>query len=117
MNTYKKTETEEKKPLLGGLSGAKLNLSVKDDLAIKVIPYFLFVTVLGVVYISNTFYADRKVNRKTELSNEVKLLRVDYGTLKFDYIQASKHQEMKRRVKQLGMIENDEPVTVIKIKD
>ncbi|MBX2844174.1 MAG: hypothetical protein KTR26_20580 [Flammeovirgaceae bacterium] len=115
-NTYAKPE-EEKKGMLGNLSGYKFEFAFDDKTAIKYVPYFFFLTFLGVIYIANTYYADRVVREINLLEKDVEKLRVNYGSRKYEYINMSKRNEIVNQVKGLGLIENDKPVIKIEIKE
>ena len=66
-------------------------------------PKILFVMGLGLLYISNTHYAEKTVRRISNIQAEVEDLRADYTTLKSDLMFASKQSEVARKVKVLGI--------------
>ncbi|MEM1135100.1 MAG: FtsL-like putative cell division protein [Bacteroidota bacterium] len=111
-NTYAKVKQEKKKSVLGQVSG-KFDFSFDDQTAIKFVPFFFFLTFLGVIYISNNYYSDRLSRKVTVMEREVNKLRVDYGSRKYEFINVSKFNEIAKKVRGLGLIENNEPVIKI----
>ena len=110
-NTYAKVKQEKKKKpkMLGKVSG-RFDFTFDDQTAIKFIPFFFFLTFLGLIYISNTYYADRLSKQIADMEKEVNKLRVDYGSRKYEFVNVSKFEEISKKVRGLGLIENNEPV-------
>lgn len=69
----------------------------------------LFAMLLGLLYISNTHYAEKTVRKINASQAEVEDLRADYTTLKADLMFASKQSEVARKVKTLGLKESLRP--------
>lgn len=68
---------------------------------------------LGLLYISNTHYAEKTVRRIDHVQSEVEDLRADYTTLKSDLMFASKQSEVARRVRVMGLKESTNPPTKV----
>ena len=83
----------------------------------RYIPKILFVTLLIIFYIGNNHYAEKSARRIEQLENEVNELRADYTSLKADYMYASKQSEVAKKVKKLGLEENEVPPFKIIVKD
>ncbi|MBT30827.1 MAG: hypothetical protein CMO01_14310 [Thalassobius sp.] len=117
-NTYAKVKQEKKKKpsMLGQVSG-KFDFTFDDKTAIKFIPFFFFLTFLGLIYISNTYYADKLAKKIGDMEKEVNRLRVDYGSRKYEFVSVSKFEEISKKVKGLGLIENNEPVIRLETKE
>ena len=95
----------------------KMDSLFEEGVPVYYLPYVLFVVVLGLFYIGNTHYAD-KTNRKIiKLEREVEDLRADYTTLKADYMYSSKQSEVAKKVKELGLVESQEPPYKIEIEE
>ena len=116
MNTYVKAEPEQKKSFLSHVAEYKFNFSTSNEWALQYLPYFIFITILGVLYIANTYYSERVITEITKLDKEVDVLKRDYSTLKYQYIYHSKQTEIAKKVRGLGLIENDEPVIKIQVE-
>jgi|GEM_PF-4202618 len=110
-NTYAKVKQEKKKKsfVLGKVPG-KFDFTFDDQTAIRFVPFFFFLTFLGLIYIGNTYYADGLSRKVTVLEKEVNKLRVDYGSRKYEFINLSKYNEIAKKVKGIGLIENKAPV-------
>ena len=91
----------------------KMESWFEDGVPTKYFRHVLFLTGLGLLYISNTHYADRMSREFTGLKKEIEDLRADYTTLKADYMYESKQSEVAKKVKHLGLKEGgDAPVKV-----
>ncbi len=88
----------------------------ESGLPVKYIPYILYITVLGIVYIANTHYSDRLNSSILKLQKEVEDARSAYTTLKSDYSYESKQSEVAKKVKSIGLIEDKNPPRKIVIK-
>ena len=73
--------------------------------------------VLGLLYISNTHYAEKTVRRISAVQAEVEDLRADYTTLKSDLMFASKQSEVARKVKALGLKESLKPPYKVEVEE
>ena len=105
----------EKQAQKGLFEQWKPDLIIKEELIITYLPNFVFVVVLGIFYISINYYAERLNTRINQLTRELENTKVDYHTLKYDYISASKQTVIFGKLQGLGLIQTDEPVTVIKV--
>ncbi|PKQ65299.1 FtsL-like putative cell division protein [Raineya orbicola] len=67
------------------------------------LPYVLFLTFLGILYISNAHLA-RKIQRETmNLEKEVTNLRTDYTHTQAKYMNSIKYSEVEKKAKQIGL--------------
>ena len=65
--------------------------------------FVLFLSFLGIVYIANAHFAERKVRRIQSLQKEVKLLRWEYMSLKSENMYDSKLSEVKKLANEQGL--------------
>jgi hypothetical protein len=72
---------------------------------------------LGLIYISNTHYAEKTVRHINSIQAEVEDLRADYTTLKADLMFASKQSEVARKVQPLGLKESLTPPYKIEVEE
>lgn len=98
----------------GGLFAAlerriKLETYFEEGFPVKNLPKILFVLTLGILYISNTHYAEKTVRNIHAIQADVEDLRADYTTLKADLMFASKQSEVARKVKEYGLGESLTP--------
>ena len=72
---------------------------------VKNIPFFLFLSLLAVLYIYNGHYADKLLRRISTTEKHIKELEYEYKTLKSDVIFRSKASELMKVVEPLGLKE------------
>jgi hypothetical protein len=87
----------------------KLENYFEEGFPVKYLPKILLVMVLGLIYISNTHYAEKTVRRINHIQAEVEDLRADYTTLKSDLMFASKQSEVAKKVKAFEIKESLTP--------
>ncbi|MBL7851305.1 MAG: hypothetical protein JNN04_10420 [Cyclobacteriaceae bacterium] len=95
----------------------KLENYFEEGFPVQYLPKILFVMLLGLLYISNTHYAEKTVRRIDQVQSEVEDLRADYTTLKSDLMFASKQSEVARKVKAMGLKESLQPPTKIVVEE
>jgi hypothetical protein len=95
----------------------KLEHYFEEGFPVKYVPKILFVMLLGILYISNTHYAEKTVRQINAMEAEVEDLRADYTTLKADLMFASKQSEVARKVNEYGLKESLTPPFKIEIKE
>ena len=77
------------------------------------IPFFLFLTVLAVLYIYNGHHADKLMKKITVSEKNIKELEYEYKTIKADVIYRSKASELVKAVEPLGLKESKQPPVVL----
>ncbi len=88
----------------------------EQGIPLKFLPKLVFIIFLIILYIGYSHQVERTFREITKLEREIEDLRVDYTTLKADYMYASKQSEVARRVSPLGLIESTKPPHKIMIK-
>ncbi|MCG8341006.1 MAG: hypothetical protein MI674_07100 [Cytophagales bacterium] len=86
-----------------------------EDFPMKYLPYVLYIFFLGILYVGNTHYYEKVIRKITQLEEEVEDLRVDFTTLKADYMFASKQSEVAKRVASREIYESTQPPHKIKL--
>ena len=81
---------------------------------VKNIPYFLFLSVLAVVYIYNGHYSDNTIKDINKTNKELKELQYEYKSLKSEVMFRSKQSELAKAVAPLGLRELEKPPMVLK---
>src|SRR5882724_5690306 len=94
----------------------RLEQYFEDGFPVKYLPKILFGMFLGLLYISNTHYADKTTRAIEKAQSEVEDLRADFTTLKADVMFASKQSEVARRVKSIGLEESLRPPFKVLVK-
>jgi hypothetical protein len=80
---------------------------------VKNVPFFLFLSVLTIVYIANGHYADKARRNISVTSKRIKELEFEYKTLKREVIFRSKESELVKSVEPLGLKELLVPPMII----
>jgi hypothetical protein len=81
---------------------------------VKNVPYFLFLSVLAVIYIYNGHYADKTIRNINTVSKELKELQYEYKTLKSEVMFRSKQSELAKEVAKQDLKELIAPPFVLK---
>lgn len=98
------------KSFFGWLSGLiKKDSKLKENFPVKYLPKVAFAVLIGVIYVWNSHYAERRVREINKLETEVEDLRADVTTLEADYMFSSKQSEVAKKVKAIGLEESKEP--------
>ena len=90
--------------------------AVKDNLAsgqwiTKNLNFFLFLTVLAVLYIANGHMADKTIRNINNTQNDIKELQYEYKTIKSEVMFKSQEAEMVKATEKLGLkISKDVPM-------
>jgi len=99
-------EKKEKKPGLKKL--------LRYTWIVRNIPYFLFLSVLAVIYIYNGHYSDKTIKNINKTSKELKELQYEYKSLRSEVMFRSKQSELAKAVEPLGLKEMVQPPMVLK---
>ena len=103
-NINRKNKWSLTRSFLGVLNGDFLNRKN----ALRSLPYILFITLLLIGYIGNTHYAESMVRETNVLTKELKELRSEYITTKFELMFKSRQSEIAKSVADMGL---EEPLT------
>jgi len=76
---------------------------------VKNIPFFLFLSVIAVLYIFNGHYADKLARKIAASEKNIKELQYEYKTVQSDVIFRSKASELVKAVEPLGLKELKAP--------
>jgi len=80
------------------------------------VPFFLFLSVLAILYIANGHIADKTVRDINTTANELKELQYEYKTVKSDLMYKSREAEMEKATAPLGLKVSAEPPVHIVIE-
>ncbi len=76
---------------------------------VKNIPFFLFLSVLAVLYIYNGHFSDRLIKKISTTEKHIKELEYEYKTVKSEVIFRSKASELAKAVEPMGLRELTKP--------
>lgn len=80
---------------------------------VKNIPFFLFLSMLAVLYIYNGHHADKLIRKITTSEKNIKELEYEYKSVKSEVIFRSKASELAKAVAPLGLKEQKEPPVIL----
>ncbi len=86
---------------------------VSHKWVVKNIPFFLFLTILAVLYIYNGHHADKQILKISTTEKKIKELEYEYKTIKSDVIFRSKASELIKVVEPLGLKELTQPPVLL----
>ena len=117
-----KSKATEKAPSgtrIKGVGGAFQNVLggnfLRKEGSVRLLPYFLFITVLVMFYIANTYYAEKKERDIQALRNSLKELRYEYITTRSELMRQSQQSEVAIKLQDAKIKESRvPPVKVIK---
>lgn len=87
-----------------------------NNVIVRNIPFFLFLSVLAVVYIYNGHRADKLFKRITVVEKNIKELQYEYKSVQSEVIFRSKATELMRAVEPLGLKELSEKPIILNNK-
>ncbi|MBC8110620.1 MAG: hypothetical protein H7Y04_06125 [Verrucomicrobia bacterium] len=90
----------------------------EQGLPVKYIPYILYITFLGIIYIANRNFAEKNTAKLAKLKTRIDDIRTDYITQSAEYMTGSKQSEVAKKVKDrgLGLEESKIPPYKIEVK-
>ncbi len=81
------------------------------------LPYFLFLVVLAMIYISNTHSVESTVRKIDKIKAELKEVRWNYMSAKSELMYKSKQTEVAKAVESIGLQELVDPPKKIVIEE
>ncbi len=88
-----------------------------DEKTLRHLPFFLFLSFLGIIYIANAYYVERKVVEIQRLNKRVKDLHTNYVSVKADLMFSMKQTEIAAKMAETGLKESITPPNVIRINE
>lgn len=85
------------------------------DKARKQFSFVFFLACLALVYIANSYYAERTSRKIDALNREMKELHYAYISSKSVLMQESKQSEIARKLKKSGLKESTQPVKRLRV--
>jgi len=76
---------------------------------LKQLPFIFFLTVMAMIYIANTYYAEKTLRDISRLTMELKELQSEYITAKSELTSISKQSEVARAAEIIGIKESIVP--------
>jgi len=79
------------------------------ETAIRFLPFLLFLTLLGLIYISNIYYAESNQRAIERTNEELKELRYEFISEKSKLMYQSKQSEVAKKLEETGITEATTP--------
>lgn len=118
MSNKFKVSSEKKNSLFSRIEKFfKLDDYFETGIPVKYLPATFYITIIGILYIANSHYAEKTTRRIDKLKTEVEDLRAEYTTLKANQMLSEKQSEVAKRVKKIGLQESLQPPQKIIIKE
>jgi hypothetical protein len=88
------------------------------DNVLRLLPFIFFLTFLIIVYIANSYYAEKTIRQTEKVRKEIKELELEYISVKSDYMVCSKQSSVAVRLDSLrsGIKESVVPPKKIFVK-
>ena len=111
-----KEKKEKRKKGRGGfmtILGGRFLLREKFS---KQFPFMVYITVLLMAFITNTYIAERNIRELTQTARKLNDLQVEYVKVKSDIMEASKQSVLAKRLAGTGLKEITEPLKRIEVE-
>ena len=79
---------------------------IEKEMIAKLMPYVFFLTGIALVYIANSYYAEKTIREIDLTTKEIKELRSEYISVKSDLISKSNQSQVATLVLQAGLKES-----------
>lgn len=79
---------------------------IEKDMLVKVMPFIFFLTVMAMVYIANSYYAEKTIREIDTTTKDLKELRSEYISVKADLISKSSQSKVAASVLPMGLKES-----------
>lgn len=89
---------------------------MEKETIIRMMPFVFFMTLLALVYISNSYYAEKTIREIDATGKEIKELRSEFISGQSELMMKSKQTEVLNAVAQMGLKQSLEPPKKIMIK-
>lgn len=100
-----KTAPDKKKTSYKVMNALNLAGFIEKDMLIKILPFVFFLTGIALVYISNSYYAERTIRNIDHSAKEIKELRSEYIYTKSELMFKSNQSQVAAAVLPLGLKE------------
>ncbi len=89
---------------------------IDRNTVIRLMPYIFFLTFLAIIYIANSYYAEKTIRDIDSITTELKELRSEYISNKSEVMFRSKQSQVANQVRSTGLEESVVPPKKIQIK-
>ena len=86
----------------------------RNENMIQALPFIFFLTFIGLIYISNTYYAEKTIREIDRITRELKELRSEYISTKSELMFRSKQSEVAKAIRAWNIKESLVPPVKIR---
>lgn len=104
-----KTSKMPKIAVSGGVQNVLGGNFLTREGVVKLLPYLLFLAFLTMIYIANTYYAERNERDIQALRTSLKEYRNEYITSRSELMKQSQQSEVARRLENINIFESRVP--------
>jgi cell division protein FtsL len=79
---------------------------IEKDMLVKLMPFIFFLTGIALVYIANSYYAEKTIREIDMTAKDLKELRSEYISVKSDLISKSNQSQVANAVLPMGLKES-----------
>ncbi len=119
-NTYKEPEVKEEQvpvkktpkkkrmrnPLFKGIQSVMDGTILTRDVVVKGLPFVFYITLLAILYIANSYYAEKKIIEIEKVKKELKVLRSENIAAQSKLMYYSRQSEVIKRIEPYGIKES-----------
>ncbi len=104
-STESSSTNSEKKQNDSSANNAWLNQALSKESAVRILPFLLYLTVLGMLYIANKHYTEKNIRQIEKINKELKELKWEHMTTKHELMFKSKQTELAKSTAEFGLKE------------
>ncbi|MCD4747174.1 MAG: hypothetical protein K8R58_12830 [Bacteroidales bacterium] len=82
---------------------------LKKENTLKFLPFILYLALLVIIYIGNSYYAEKNIREIEKIQKELKELRYEYISTKSELMHRSKQSQIAKSLKLTGIKESTVP--------
>lgn len=82
---------------------------IKKESTLKQIPFLLLLAFLALIYIGNSYFAEKNIRKIEKMQRELKELRYEYISVKSEMMHASRQSEIAKQLSSKGIKESTVP--------
>lgn len=86
---------------------------IKRESTMKQIPFVLLLAFLALIYIGNSYFAEKNIRKIEKMQRELKELRYEYISIKSARMHATRQSEIAKQIKSKGIKESTVPPSKI----
>ena len=80
-----------------------LTLDFSAETVLKNLPFVLFLGFIGLLYIMNAHFSEKKLYQIQQIKGEIEELKWEYTSIKADLMYATKQSEVAKAVEEIGL--------------